>query len=338
MDKRILSIALAGYRMILFDNLETGGALGGAALDAALTGTSYNGRILAKSEMANDVPLFTVWYATGNNLGLRGDALRRIVPCRLESQVERPEERTGFKYPDLLGHVQEKRGELVAAALTILRAYFVAGCPKPHGTLTPIDYPAWEKVIRAAICWAIGIDPCGTRKGLIEQDTESNQHAAVIAGWKPLCESEQKESLTSAEAVAAIEKDSTLQQPRHAALRSIFIEWSRDGKLPSPRVVGNRLNKIRGKVSGRGDDAKCLDFKTLDGNRSWFVKPMGSSPQSGSSDPSDSISTSTRTRFGNIDRYNSGSVYKNHTGNEAIQSHLSHLSHLDANEREVIEL
>jgi hypothetical protein len=42
---------------------------------------------------------------------------------------EHPEERTGFKYPDLLGYVTSNRGELLAAVLTILRASFVAGKP-----------------------------------------------------------------------------------------------------------------------------------------------------------------------------------------------------------------
>ena len=50
-------------------------------------------------------------------LGLRGDAIRRIVPCRLDSRVERPEERSDFKIPDLLAHVREHRGELVADAM-----------------------------------------------------------------------------------------------------------------------------------------------------------------------------------------------------------------------------
>ncbi|HMB05844.1 MAG TPA: hypothetical protein VKP69_19170, partial [Isosphaeraceae bacterium] len=240
MDKRILAIALAGYRMILFDNLETGAALGGSALDAALTGTSYNGRILARSEMANDIPLFTVWYANGNNLGLRGDAIRRIVPCRLDSRVERPEERSDFKIPDLLAHVREHRGELVADALTILRAYVVAGRPGPAAKLTPIGFPAWERVVRRAVHWAIGVDPCQTREEIRAADDIASQLPALIEGWAQLCESEGEAGLTCATALRVLDAEFC----PHTSLRGLLVEWSKDGKLPSPRTLGNHLNKI----------------------------------------------------------------------------------------------
>jgi hypothetical protein len=68
--------------------------LTGNSLDA--TGPDSWMTFDGKSEMTPVLPVNVVFFATGNNLGVRGDALRRIVPCRLETTEERPEERTGF--------------------------------------------------------------------------------------------------------------------------------------------------------------------------------------------------------------------------------------------------
>lgn len=69
--KKITSIAIAGDRLILFDNLE--GVFGNDALDRALTSTSWKDRILGKSEQV-ELPLIPAWYATGNNVQVAADA------------------------------------------------------------------------------------------------------------------------------------------------------------------------------------------------------------------------------------------------------------------------
>src|SRR5262249_54646746 len=131
--KRITSLVLAGDRLVLFDNLE--GRFGNAALDAALTGTAWKDRLLGVNRMA-EAPLYMTWYATGNNVAIAADTARRVCHVRLESPEERPEERSGFRHPDLLAWVGENRGRLLAAALTILRAYCAAGRPD-------LGLPAW---------------------------------------------------------------------------------------------------------------------------------------------------------------------------------------------------
>src|SRR5262249_58713509 len=119
---------------VLFDNLE--GRFGNAVPDAALTGTAWKDRILGAHRMA-EAPLYMTWYATGNNVAVAADTARRVCHCRLESPEEWPEERSAFRHPDLLAWVGENRGRLLAAALTVLRAYCVAG--RPHREL-----PAWR--------------------------------------------------------------------------------------------------------------------------------------------------------------------------------------------------
>src|SRR5262249_52760466 len=108
--KDITSILLAGDRVILFDNAS--GSFGCKSLDSVLTKTTWEDRILGKSERTPSLPNKTLWLATGNNLRLVGDTHRRVIPCRLEPACERPEERTGFRIPDLVGHVRRSQPRL----------------------------------------------------------------------------------------------------------------------------------------------------------------------------------------------------------------------------------
>src|SRR5690606_28386970 len=128
LEKMLGSMAMAGVQVAGFDNLSTSTPLQGAPLDKYLSARDVKARILGKSE----TPTLT-WNAvvivTGNNVSVLGDTVRRAIKCRLEPDVERPEERTGFANPDPKAYARKHRPALVVAGLTILRAYFVAGCP-----------------------------------------------------------------------------------------------------------------------------------------------------------------------------------------------------------------
>lgn len=131
--KRITSLALRGDSICLIDNITR--QLGSAALDAALTATRCQDRILGRSEVV-DMPLVTTWLAMGNNVILAADTSRRVCPIRLNCRVEKPKDRKDFRYPDLRQHIRANRGKLVSAALAVLRGYDVAG--RPHA-----DLPGW---------------------------------------------------------------------------------------------------------------------------------------------------------------------------------------------------
>ena len=66
--------------------------------------------------MTAAIPAKAIWIATGNNLQFQADTARRTLRIRLESREENPEERTGFKHPDLLPWVRRERGRLAALA------------------------------------------------------------------------------------------------------------------------------------------------------------------------------------------------------------------------------
>jgi hypothetical protein len=236
--KAITSIAMAGDRLVLLDNVAS--AFGGSALDAALTATVWRDRRLGTNELTL-LPLSVVWLASGNNVAFKGDVLRRILHCRLEPSDENPEERdpSTFQIKEPLDrHVLRRRAELVAAALTIVRAYHIAG--RPAQKLPSIDFRSWSDLVRNAVFWATGADPCATRKALVATDTASADRAALVDGWAELPGADK--GLTTAEALKKLDENQAL----YAALRSALT--TRKGELMTARSIGMRLNAIRGRV------------------------------------------------------------------------------------------
>lgn len=280
MRKRITSILLAGIRMNLIDNVPTELAFGGASIDAALTGKSWTDRILGKSEMCGDLPLFTIWYGTGNNITIKGDGIRRIGYCRIESKDEKAEQRSGFKYNPLLDHVADHRSTYVTHVLTILRGFCVAGKPKVEGPA--MDFPAWSDLVRSAVFWATDIDPWTDHDELRKADPALNNYQAVIEGWSKI--EEQSAGVTAAQVLKILFHDKDIG--RHEGLRTALMEWSRNGELPNPRNIGMNLKKMKGRrISG-----KYMHSRLLDGIQRWSVQTVETLP-SGSSGSQGAISS-----------------------------------------------
>ena len=97
-DKRLTTVALNGTRVLLIDNVKAGDPVGTPSLDRAMTAGAdgsmgeVSGRLLGKNIEAK-APWRVVVWATGNNLVTRGDLDRRVLLCRLHTDMERPEER-----------------------------------------------------------------------------------------------------------------------------------------------------------------------------------------------------------------------------------------------------
>ena len=269
--KRITAIAIAAEMVVDIDNIE--GALGCPALDAALTAVSWSDRILGRSEMIT-LPLSTVWLATGNNVQLQADTARRTLHIRLESSEERPEERTGFRHVKLLDWIQQERPRLVAAALTILSSYCVAGRPKmglkPWGS-----FDAWSDLVRSAITWAGVDDPGETRTELnATADSEGNALRRLIEGWAAL--DEDGHGMTVAAVLDSIEwhvKQATTLPLEYQTVRDAICELvpSKGSLLPSARSVGMRLTKFRRRVVG----GQYLDVRQDCHGNYWYVRKVG---------------------------------------------------------------
>jgi hypothetical protein len=241
--KRITSLALAGDRLVLFDNLE--GRFGNAVLDAALTGTAWKDRVLGVNRMA-EAPLYMTWYATGNNVAVAADTARRICHCRLESPEERPEERSEFRHPDLLEWVGANRGQLLAAALTILRAYCAAG--RPDKGLSPWgSFEGWSRLVRSAVVW-VELPDLGETRLLLQEsaDVTAECMSVLLECWEQMDPT--RRGLTAAEAVKQYRESPEPRPVWHvdfvAAMEMLL------GK-PDARGLGTKLRDYRRRIFGK---------------------------------------------------------------------------------------
>ncbi len=243
--KAITTIALKARQLVLIDNVR--GAFGSATLDLALTGTTWEDRLLGQN-VEVELPLLVTWYATGNNIELRGDLARRCVHIRLESPEEKPEHRGGFTHPRLLDWLEGERRRLLPAALTLLVAYCREGRPsqglKPWGS-----YESWSELVRGTVVWLGLPDPAETTEGL-----ESTADAEVLAshnlvrGLGSLLDgggATAGDILRQLEAAKAEERCGAIL----GAIEELFPRL-RPGEVPTTVQLGNKLRSLRGRNFG----------------------------------------------------------------------------------------
>ena len=182
MRKGLLATLMMAPQIVSFDNLKR--RLESASLESVLTTGRYADRILGNSEIVS-VTVNTIWVATGNNLTASTEMARRLARCRLNANVERPWLRDAeqFKHADLKAWVMEHRGELIRAALTLVRAWIVAGRPKWDGPVLG-SYDEWSKIMGSILNF-IGID--GFLSNLNEfyndADVEHQSFSNFVKAW-----------------------------------------------------------------------------------------------------------------------------------------------------------
>lgn len=182
LKKQIVTWASSGRSIVVFD--EVASRLDGAALRSVLTAPVIAGRLLGQSREWVGKNVIT-WYATGNNIAIGPEMFRRILPARLVSPVENPEKRTGFRHADLRGYVTRRSAELRSAALTILRAYCVAGRPAA-GLSAMGSFEGWSALVRGAIVWVGREDPATAIDALKETDDRGPKLRALAGLWMKL--------------------------------------------------------------------------------------------------------------------------------------------------------
>lgn len=259
--KIITSIAGSGLQLVFLDNLS--GAFGDKVLDQVLTSDVWTDRVFHSQRMVT-TPMTAVWYATGNNLSVVADTGRRVLPIRLETSYENPEERGGFKHPDLLAYCRGRRADFLSALLTLLRAWVVAGKPVPE--LKPWgSYEAWTAVVRACIVWCGLTDPreaCGTITSQV--DSEAQQMAALLELWERI--DPDGKGISVSEVFDWFDRGYTRDEAQEE-IHGLLTEMLRK---PEPRAFSYLLRKYkRRNLAGRYIDIKS----TVAGNRRWAVFP-----------------------------------------------------------------
>ncbi len=261
-EKRLGGMLIGGDLLVSVDNCET--PLGGELLCQTLTQPTLKVRPLGQSAMV-EVPTNTGLFATGNNLTLIGDMTRRSVVCRLDPQCERPELRKFGSHP--LAMIEAARGEYVAAALTVLRAYWVAGRPN---RLPPLgSFTEWSDTVRSALAWLGEADPCETMEDVRGSDPTLDNLSAVLATWRAVIGMER---VTVAEVIrrATRTRADTIARPEyeHPEFREALLVVAGDGGAINSRKLGKWLAKHKGRIVDR---TQLNQEGKYEGNLTWRI-------------------------------------------------------------------
>lgn len=188
--KLVTSEQRARTRHLVIENIT--GRFQSATLDKIVSEGTHRDRVLGGHHLSSG-PMNAVWWGNANNIEpSRDQASRRMAPVELVSCTERPEDREGFGADGTNGLtgraalealVSRERWQLVAAGLTILRAWHVDG-RRPQ-TLTPWGgFEGWSQAIRGSLVFAGDVDP--GRAQVVFRDaasTDTGLLRGLVAGW-----------------------------------------------------------------------------------------------------------------------------------------------------------
>lgn len=178
-SKLLVSLLQAGPPILLFDNIA--GSMDFPSLNNAATSTSFSGRILGQSRMA-EVPNLSTWLFTGNNINVSGDILRRVCWIRLDAKMENPSLRTDYKQDNIGEFLGNHRPLFIWSALIIIQNWIAAG--RPPGKQKMGSFEAWASTM-GGILEASGIEGfLGNAETLREKgNPEMDDWRAFIDLW-----------------------------------------------------------------------------------------------------------------------------------------------------------
>jgi putative DNA primase/helicase len=250
LEKRLSATLMKGLPIFSIDNVE--GPLGGEFLCQAIERPRPEVRILGKSEMI-EIDSRTTIYASGNNLRIKGDMVRRTLLALLDAMVEHPELRHFKSNP--VATVLADRGRYIAAVLTIVRAYIVAGYPS---VLPPFaSFEAWSNIVRSALVWLGCADPVETIERTRADDPETSTLRTFMAAWQENVAESQK--LTAAELIRILD-DELLGQLLPNGVNS--------------RELGKWLQRYAGRIIDGATVCSTLDKKRKVNLWTWTLPPL----------------------------------------------------------------
>ncbi len=181
--KLLLAELMRGSAVVEFDNL-TGDLIPHKSLCAALTSEYMTGRILGVSKTVS-VNTRTLFLSSGNNVSPVRDMARRCITINLDPACEIPAART-FKNPDLLRTLHQQREKYVSCALTIIRAWIVAGRIKSE-CRTVASYGTWSDLCRQPLLWLGLPDPAQSLFNSIMDDPDRELLGRLLKAWQDSC-------------------------------------------------------------------------------------------------------------------------------------------------------
>jgi putative DNA primase/helicase len=258
-EKRLGACMMAGQPIICIDNLN--GELGGDSLNQAIEQRRPQVRVLGRSEMVTIESRSTI-FATGNNVVVLNDVVRRTLVVTLDTDLERPELRIFRSYP--VNAVLADRAPYVRAILIIAKAWL--DCGRPEERLPALaSFEEWNGIVRSALIWLGETDPMKTQDRARAEDPVLNQLKAFIAAFREEIGVGPECGLTANE---IIEKTNLVfDDDTPKALREVLTVFGADA-----RRLGAWLRANAGRVIGRH---KITSRRNRRNVAIWFVEGVG---------------------------------------------------------------
>jgi putative DNA primase/helicase len=283
-EKRLDAQLLAGQTLLSIDNVS--GDLGNDAMCQMIERPMVIIRVLGLSVTKERRNRWTL-FASGNNLRVVDDMTRRVLLCRMDAGCEQAEKRVFRRSP--FNEVMANRGRYVWAALTVVRAYMLAGLPgKPKRIGEP--FAEWSDLVRGALMWLGRADPVLTQEAAREVDPRRQVRAAVFQaivnayGYGPKAARPAVDMVQDAEDGLIQRHGRLTPGERHKELAGGVDEEARQlhsalviaagaGRVINQRWLGKWLS---GEVNKIVDGLRlCSVYDTHRKLNFWYVEPYG---------------------------------------------------------------
>lgn len=291
-EARLDTALLAGAPNIAIDNVDCLIKL--ARLASLLTQRNVEVRIF-HSQKGKTVPSIATFSFNGNNTEITDDLAQRVLKCSLNAECDRPELRV-FVSVNPVEQVRADRGRFVMTALTILRAYRVAGSPEvPHMRIG--GFEEWCDWISAALVWLGEPDPCEVMEATIEEDPKRKKQKAMFTALEQAFEVGNQFTVATIisaawERVKMSVTDgggntTTTEGPlAHPDLLDAVRQVAGNGKGISNEALGNWLSKNKNVTIGEDNEEKHtfkrklvrMDYKAHGSGTAWVLEGKPNRP------------------------------------------------------------
>ncbi|MCX4474836.1 hypothetical protein OOK41_31750 [Micromonospora sp. NBC_01655] len=254
--------------VVVLDNVS--GALKSSTLAGLLTTDLWDDRPLGSTSWTrstND----RIWTVTGNNISIGGDLPRRTIRTVIDPGQPNPELRTGFAIDNLEGWVKERRGELLHALLTLVRAWVAAGKPLPVERASD-SYARWVRTVEGIITTA-GIagqfDHVSTQ---VEVGTDDDEWSVFLAA---VFKAYKDRAWTAKELLSDVDTGNLIAPgliPAEALPDELAAKAAKAPKGPVgiAKSLGRWLANREGRWAG-GLAVRCIG-KDRDGIKEWQIR------------------------------------------------------------------
>jgi len=254
-QKKLFAELLTGDPLVSIDNCDV--PLDNPFLCMTITQRFVKSRLLGLLKNL-EIPNAVIIGANGNNFRFAGDMLRRGLTGHLDAGKEKPWERL-FDSEDPVIVFKRERRMLVAAALTVLRGYIVAG--RPRQKAPPLGgFEGWCCTVRDALLWLGADDPCLTIESARKADPAEQGRAAVLAEWLIVFSDRSlttreiiEEAFSSMRTTAPNGEDPDRRTYCHPIFRNALLDVVGERGRVEPRRLGTWLGHNKGRVTTVSD-------------------------------------------------------------------------------------